>query len=108
MDDASASLEAETRLVDIGDAEMELTIGPPVPGAPTICTSHPAVFYAKVTAGILAELSAARSVCVNVRGIGRSSAITGRYTLEAMVDDIEAVRHALGLPPWVFWGMSGW
>lgn len=45
---------------------------------------------------LLTAASGARVVCSGPRG----------FRLEEMVDDMEAVRGALGLDRWVFWGMS--
>jgi pimeloyl-ACP methyl ester carboxylesterase len=74
-------------------------------GARVVGAAHPATAYGPETAALLAELGGARVVCVNPRGVGGSSG--GPASLERMVDDVEAVRRRLGLPPWVFWGLSG-
>lgn len=64
---------------------------------PVVCAAHPATAYDEGTATLLADMTDANVVCVN----------PGGGTLEAMVDELEATRDALKLPPWVFWGMSG-
>jgi len=58
---------------------------------------------------VLAEITRARVVCVNPRGVGGSSPPRHARdsTLEVMADDLDAVRRSLGLPRWVIWGMSG-
>jgi pimeloyl-ACP methyl ester carboxylesterase len=71
-----------------------------------IAAAHPAAAFTAATAQLIAGLGHARAVCLNPRGIGGSSAASATC-LPQMVDDFEAVRSALGLEPWVFWGMSG-
>jgi pimeloyl-ACP methyl ester carboxylesterase len=90
----------ERRLMEISTGVLEVFLGGPMDaGEPILCAAHPA--------GVFAESAA---VCINPRGIGQSSAPpSGKrsYTLESMVDDLEAVRRKLGVQAWVFWGMSG-
>ncbi len=96
----------ERRAVRVGDAELEIFLaeGPGVDR--WVCAAHPAAVYGAETAALLAETAAASAVCVNPRGLGGSSP-AARVAPEQMVDDLEALRGALGLPPWAFWGMSG-
>jgi pimeloyl-ACP methyl ester carboxylesterase len=100
----------ERLLVDIGGAELEAHIGGVLDaGAKLVCASHPAGPFGQETVELLGSAAQARVVCVNPRGIGGSSPLAPaqRYTLEEIVDDIEAVRQRLDLGPWMFWGMSG-
>lgn len=101
---------AERRMVKVLGGELETWSGgaPDLP-APLICAAHPADAFGKDTVGLLQDIAHARIVCVNPRGLGESSRLTPARNgaLEQMVDDIEAARVALGLGPWVFWGMSG-
>jgi pimeloyl-ACP methyl ester carboxylesterase len=100
----------ERRMVKVPGGELETWSGgePDLP-SPLICAAHPADAFGKDTVALLRDLAHARVVCVNPRGLGGSSRLTPASSgaLEEMVDDIEAARVALGLGPWVFWGMSG-
>lgn len=94
--------------VRVGDAALEVFLDEAAgAGAPLVCAAHPADSFGLPTAALLGAGSGARIACVNPRGLGGSSPPPARYTLEAMVDDLEAVRQQLGLGPWSFWGMSG-
>src|SRR5579883_2133979 len=96
-------------LIPIGGARLEVWQGGAKdPAAPLICAAHPADAFNDGTVTLLAETALARVVCINLRGIGNSTPLTEgeSYSLEAMVDDLEAVRQQLKLPPWLFWGMS--
>jgi pimeloyl-ACP methyl ester carboxylesterase len=101
---------AERRMLKVPGGELETWSGgaPNLP-APLLCAAHPADAFGKDTLGLLQDVAHARIVCVNPRGLGDSSRLTpaSHGALEQMVDDIEAARVALGLGPWVFWGMSG-
>lgn len=66
-------------------------------GGPVVCAAHPSEVFGQDTAELLGAVAGAQTVCVNAHG----------RSLEQMVDDVEAERVRLGLPPWVFWGMSG-
>ncbi len=94
--------------VQVDGAELDVLIGGRESGAGTVCTMHP---FESMDAALpqLADSTQARVICVNPRGVGGSSppGQAGESTLECMADDLEAVRRALGLGPWVFWGMSG-
>jgi pimeloyl-ACP methyl ester carboxylesterase len=60
------------------------------------------------TVALLVNASRARVISVSPRGVGSSSlpARPGDRTLEGVVEQLEAVRRALGIERWVFWGMS--
>ncbi|MEZ4450360.1 MAG: alpha/beta hydrolase [Nannocystaceae bacterium] len=73
----------------------------------TIAAAHPADPLGAGTAALLSAAAGATTRVVNPRGLGGSRPAEAAPTLAAMVDDLEAVRLALGLPPWIFWGMSG-
>lgn len=101
---------AERRMVKVLGGELETWSGGAADlPAPLICAAHPADAFGSDTVGLLQDIAHARIVCVNPRGLGESSRLTPARSgaLEQMVDDVEAARVALGLGPWVFWGMSG-
>lgn len=100
----------ERRMLKVPGGELETwSDGAPDLPAPLLCAAHPADAFGKDTVGLLRDVAHARVVCVNPRGLGGSSRLTpaSNGALEQMVDDVEAARVALGLGPWVFWGMSG-
>jgi len=101
----------EVRHLDIGPAELEVTLGGrPGTEAPLVAAAHPADAFGAPALNLLAEASLARVVTVNPRGLGASKAkqpVPDDATLETMADDLEAARRSLGLAPWTFWGMSG-
>jgi pimeloyl-ACP methyl ester carboxylesterase len=94
--------------IDIGGALIDVTL-PAAHDGLLIATAHPADALDQATAALLGAAAGKGVVCVNPRGLGRSSPrpAVGRGTLEEMTDEIESARQRLGLPPWVFWGMSG-
>jgi pimeloyl-ACP methyl ester carboxylesterase len=98
-------------LVDVPGGSLEVFIGgSPDPDAPMVCAAHPAVVYGEGTASLVADLSGARAVAVNPRGVGLSSPAASQShgrVLAAMTDDLEAARRSLGVGRWTFWGMSG-
>lgn len=73
---------------------------------PIVSTAHPADVFGAGAARLTAEIAQTSAVIVNPRGLGGSSQ-TDDLSLDRMVDDLEQVRQRLGLPRWVFWGMSG-
>lgn len=75
-------------------------------GALVVAAAHPASVFSADTARLLAGTTQTSVVCINPRGLGGSSPADD-VSFERMVDDIESVRRQLGLPRWVFWGMSG-
>lgn len=95
--------------VPVAGAELDVLVGGrDEPGAATLCTAHP-VESMDASLSLLADITRARVVCVNPRGVGRSSPPEhpSDSTLEVTADDLDAVRRRLGLPRWVIWGMSG-
>ena len=100
----------ERQRVDVGSAELEVIIGVPARGdGPLLCAAHPGEDFGDATVDLLATTANARVVCINLRGLGGSSPLpaSASYSLESMVEDLDAVRQRLGFAPWVFWGMSG-
>jgi pimeloyl-ACP methyl ester carboxylesterase len=94
----------------VSEGALEVFIGGTgVAGGPTLVAAHPAEGFSEGAVGLLRDAAGARVICINPRGLGGSSPLQALapYTLQAMVDDIEAARQALGYAPWVFWGMSG-
>lgn len=77
-------------------------------GVRTVATLHPTESMHEALP-LLAEVTEARVVCVNPRGIGRSSALRDirDATVDGMAADLDQVRQALGFRRWVIWGMSG-
>jgi 3-oxoadipate enol-lactonase len=78
--------------------------------APVIVAAHPADTFVAGTAALLAAAAGnARVLCINPRGAGGSTPLPSntRQSLAGMVDDLEAARQALALPPCIFWGISG-
>jgi 3-oxoadipate enol-lactonase len=70
------------------------------PDLPTICATHPVDDFGAETAALLSAVAGgARVVCVTPR--------PESDTLDAVVDDVEAVRRALAIDRWVYFGMSG-
>jgi pimeloyl-ACP methyl ester carboxylesterase len=100
--------QTERHLIGTATGVLETFIGgPAAPGGPVVCAAHPAGVFGEGAVNLLREIAGARVVCVNPRGIGNSSAAPQDYTLDSMVDDLEAVRRHLGVGVWDFWGMSG-
>lgn len=96
--------------VDVGGAELEVHVGgPDTPGTLTVCAAHPSDPFGPEALALFAELTHARIVCINPRGVGRSTpwASEQAVSLEIMVDDCETVRRALGVDKWVMLGLSG-
>jgi pimeloyl-ACP methyl ester carboxylesterase len=77
-------------------------------GARTVATLHP-IESMHEALPLLAEVTEARVVCVNPRGVGRSSPHRDvrDATIDGMAADLDQVRQALGFRRWVVWGMSG-
>lgn len=102
-----APTEPTRALIPIADATLEVfTAGPPE-AASTIAAAHPADPLVAGSAALLARVAGARALAINPRGLGGSRPADASPTLAAMVDDLEALRLALGLAPWIYWGMSG-
>lgn len=77
-------------------------------GLHTVATLHPFESMHEALP-LLAEVTEARVVCVNPRGVGRSSPHRDvrDATIDGMAVDLDQVRQALGFRRWVIWGMSG-
>lgn len=77
-------------------------------GVPTVATLHPSESMHDALP-LLAEVTEARVVCVNPRGVGRSSPHRDvrDATIDGMAADLDQVRQTLGFRRWVIWGMSG-
>ena len=77
-------------------------------GLSTVATLHPTESMHEMLP-LLAEVTEARVVAVNPRGVGRSSPHRDvrDATIDGMAADLDLVRQALGHPRWVIWGMSG-
>jgi proline iminopeptidase len=109
--DADCERRGERLLVEIPTGTLEVFLaGPLRAGEPVVCAAHPAAAFGAGTADLLREVTGVAAVCVNPRGIGASrpapeGGVT--YTLDAMADDLDAVRKYLGGNTWAFWGMSG-
>lgn len=101
--------EPVRKTVQVAGAELKVLVGGrDEPGSGTVCTAHP-VESMDAFLTLLADITRARVVCVNPRGVGRSSppGHPSDLTLKLMAGDLDAVRRSLGLPTWVIWGMSG-
>jgi len=97
------------QMVQVDGAELDVLVGGhDESAAATVCTAHPTESMDRAL-GLLADITQARVVCVNPRGVGGSSPPAGPpdSVLECMVDDLETVRLAIGVDRWVIWGMSG-
>ena len=101
--------EPVRKKVPVAGDELEVFIGGrDEPGAGTVCTAHPTEpLDGSLT--LLADITRARVVCVNPRGVGRSSPPqrASDLSLEVTAGDLDAVRRSLGLHRWTIWGMSG-
>lgn len=97
---------AERVTVAVTGAELEIFRAPAGTGSLVVAAAHPASAFGSGTASLIADIARTTAVCVNARGLGGSSPAVA-VSLEQTVDDVESARLALGLPPWVFWGMSG-
>src|SRR5215831_4018638 len=77
-------------------------------GVRTVATLHP-IESMHEALPLLAEVTEARVVCVNPRGVGRSlpHRDVRDATIDGMAADLDQVRQALGFRRWVLWGMSG-
>jgi len=101
--------EPVRKKVPVAGAELEVLVGGrDEPGVGTVCTAHPTEpLDGSLT--LLADATRARVVCVNPRGVGRSSAPEqpSDLALEVTAGDLDAVRRSLGVHRWTIWGMSG-
>ena len=92
----------ERQMIEVDGATLEIFVSSD--HGPAICEAHPYGGYTGQLADWDRRPAAARLVQVNGRGAGRSS--PGRdaldYSFGRFVDDLEAVRRALGGDPWIF------
>ena len=102
--------DIERRRITVPGATLAIGLAGPggrLEGSPAICVTHPAESFVDA-ARWLADAAGAPVVCIAPRGIGGSSpAPGGALTIDGAVDDVEAVRRALGVERWLYWGMSG-
>jgi 3-oxoadipate enol-lactonase len=98
---------AERLMVPVDSGELDVLVGGR-DGTGTIATLHPIESMHEVLP-LLAEVTGARVVAVNPRGVGQSSAQRDirDATIDGMAADLDLVRQALGHRRWVIWGMSG-
>jgi proline iminopeptidase len=99
----------EQRIVDLEDAQLEVYIGGT--GDLVICNTHPsypASAPEEWTYPWNDFMTAYRVVHIYPRGFGNSSPVRREreMTFSQLVDDIDAVRAALGIDRWVFCGNS--
>jgi pimeloyl-ACP methyl ester carboxylesterase len=100
-------MNPQSQLITAGPATLEVLHSDASSDEPArLCAAHPADPFVAGTAQLLADASGAAVVCVNPPGLGASPGPL-RPSLEQIVDELEAVRLALGGPRWVFWGLSG-
>ena len=94
-------------MVPVDSGELDVLVGGR-DGHGIVATLHPTESMHDVVP-LLAEVTGARVVSVNPRGVGRSSAQRDirDATIDGMAADLDLVRQALGHPRWVVWGMSG-
>jgi pimeloyl-ACP methyl ester carboxylesterase len=94
-------------MVPVESGELDVLVGGGRDVQGTIATLHPVESMHEV-APLLAEVTGARVVSVNPRGIGRSSPHRDirDATIDGMAADLDLVRQALGHPRWTVWGMS--
>src|SRR5437879_3752216 len=92
------------QFVEVEGATLEVFSGGH--GGPIVCAAHPFVIQTE-HGGVLSELSSL--VLINPRGSGNSSPAQcpSDYSWAQLIDDIEAVRHHLGVHRWAFAGYSG-
>ena len=98
---------AQRLMVPVNSGELDVLVGGR-DGPGTIATLHPTESMHEVLP-LLAEVTGARVVSVNPRGVGRSSPHRDirDATIDGMAADLDLVRQALGHRRWVIWGMSG-
>jgi pimeloyl-ACP methyl ester carboxylesterase len=101
-------LEPVRRRIAVGSAQLDVLVGGSESATATVCTGHPLQSMHGVLP-LLADVTQARVVCVDPRGVGDSSPPEHPHdsTLQAMADDLDSVRQALGVARWTIWGMSG-
>ncbi len=97
---------AQRLMVPVDSGELDVLVGGR-DGPGTVATLHPTESMHEVLP-LLVEVTEARVVAVNPRGVGRSSPHRDvrDATIDGMAADLDLVRQALGFPRWVIWGMS--
>ena len=103
-------IQIERMSIEFDGATLEVFVSSVAGGGgPVIAAAHPVDPFNEQTVSLLVNASRARVISVSPRGVGGSSPPErpGDQTLEGVVEQLEAVRRALGLERWVFWGMSG-
>jgi pimeloyl-ACP methyl ester carboxylesterase len=98
---------AQRLMVPVDSGELDVLIHGR-DGRSTVATLHPTESMHEMLP-LLAEVTDARVVAVNPRGVGRSSPHRDvrDATIGGMAADLDLVRQALGHRRWVIWGMSG-
>jgi pimeloyl-ACP methyl ester carboxylesterase len=98
---------AKRLMVPVDSGELDVLVAGRE-GMRTVATLHP-IESMHEALPLLAEVTEARVVCVNPRGVGRSSPHRDvrDATIDGMAADLDQVRQALGFRRWVIWGMSG-
>jgi pimeloyl-ACP methyl ester carboxylesterase len=97
----------ERRMVEVEDTTLEVFVGGR--GGPALCLAHNFDVLTAEGGLALRPLSRiGRTFGVNLRSMGGSSAEPerSRLSMAQAVLDLEALRHKLGVGPWVFVGFS--
>jgi len=102
-----SAVVAQRLLIPVDSGELDVLVAGRE-GVRTVATLHPTESMHEALP-LLAEVTEARVVCVNPRGVGRSShhRDVRDATIDGMAADLDQVRQALGFRRWVIWGMSG-
>jgi pimeloyl-ACP methyl ester carboxylesterase len=97
---------AERLMIPVESGELDVLVHGGE-GRCTVATLHPTESMHEMLP-LLAEVTEARVVAVNPRGVGRSSPHRDLRdaTIDGMAADLDLVRQALGHRRWVIWGMS--
>jgi pimeloyl-ACP methyl ester carboxylesterase len=98
---------AQRLMVPVDSGELDVLVHGR-DGRSTVATLHPTESMHEMLP-LLAEVTEARVVAVNPRGVGRSSPHRDvrDATIDGMAADLDLVRQALGHPRWAIWGVSG-
>ena len=88
--------------VEIHGTVVDMLVGGAASPRPMVAFAHPTDRFDESSVDLLAGLVGAQTACIHAHG-GEDPV----SSLEAMVEHIEGARRALGLGPWIFWGMSG-
>src|SRR5262245_392312 len=103
------TVPVERRRVPVGGAGAWIEVldgGDATAGV--VAAAHPMVSLGVEPLSLLAEVTGARVLAFNARGLGNASRVASGsdWSLEQMVEDCEEARRALGAPRWLWWGMS--